>query len=146
MESAFVVQQRDRRGWTWRTVTGESTHAAATGLADELRHVLDDLPHLPAPPVRVVRTDEIADEARISGHAAAPPQWSPLASNHDARPDPVRLGAHIDPTHRANPGGEIRCGRGEGRARGRSLRRSTCGGGGCTEAADCVVGRGGTNR
>jgi hypothetical protein len=69
MGSAFVVQQRDGRGWTWRTVSGASTHAAATALADELRHVLDDLPHLPAPPVRVISPDQLADEVRISGHA-----------------------------------------------------------------------------
>jgi hypothetical protein len=70
MGSAFVVQQRDGRGSRWRTVTGESTHAVATGLADKLRHVLDGLPKLPAPPVRVIGTDELADEARISRHAA----------------------------------------------------------------------------
>ena len=70
MGSAFVVQQRDGRGSTWRTVTGEGTHAVAAGLADELRHVLDDLPHLPAPPVRVVSTGQVDDEARISSHAA----------------------------------------------------------------------------
>ena len=70
MGLAFVVQQRDGRGWTWRTVSGASTHAAATGLADELRHVLDDLPHLPSPPVRVVSTEQLVEEARISSHAA----------------------------------------------------------------------------
>jgi hypothetical protein len=70
MGSAFVVQQRDGRGSTWRTVTGESTHAVATAFADTLGHVLDALPHLPAPPVRVIGTDELADEARMSGHAA----------------------------------------------------------------------------
>ena len=51
-------------------MTGEGTHAVAAGLADELRHVLDDLPHLPAPPVRVVSTGQVDDEARISSHAA----------------------------------------------------------------------------
>src|SRR3954451_5879375 len=70
MGSAFVVQQREGPGSAWRTVTGESTDAVATGLAETLRHVLDDLPHLPAPPVRVIGTDELADEARISSNAA----------------------------------------------------------------------------
>jgi hypothetical protein len=70
MRSAFVVQQRDGRGWSWRTVTGEHTHAVATGLADQWRHALDDLPHLPTPPVRVISTGELADEATISGNAA----------------------------------------------------------------------------
>ena len=51
-------------------MTGETTYAGAIGLADELRRVLDDLRHLPAPPVRVIGTDELADEARISKHAA----------------------------------------------------------------------------
>ena len=51
-------------------MSGVSTHAAATRLADELRQVLDDLPHRPATPVRVISTGELADEARISGHAA----------------------------------------------------------------------------
>jgi hypothetical protein len=50
-------------------VSGESTHAAATGVADELQLELDNLPS-PAPPVRVVSTEELADEARISENAA----------------------------------------------------------------------------
>src|SRR5436190_18706441 len=66
MGSAFVVQQRDGRGSTSRTVTGETTYAGAIGLADELRRVLDDLRHLPAPPVRVIGTDQVDDEATIS--------------------------------------------------------------------------------
>jgi hypothetical protein len=35
-----------------------------------LRHVLDGLPHLPSPPVRVVSTEQLVEEARISSHAA----------------------------------------------------------------------------
>jgi hypothetical protein len=69
MRSAFVVQQRDGPGWSWRTVTGASTHAAATRLADELQHELDELSSQ-TPPVRVITTGELGDEARISGHAA----------------------------------------------------------------------------
>jgi len=69
MGSVFVVQQRDWQGWSWRTVTGASTHAAATRLADDLQHQLDELSS-PSPPVRVISTGELADEARISGHAA----------------------------------------------------------------------------
>ena len=59
---AIVYQQQEGRGLTWRTVTGETTHAAATSLAEELRHALDDLPHLPKAPVRVVHADEAAQE------------------------------------------------------------------------------------
>lgn len=80
MRSAFVVQQRDGQGWSWRTVTGASTHAAATGLADELQHELDTLPS-PSPRVRVISTGELADEARISGHAAEMlRRWPPWAN------------------------------------------------------------------
>ena len=38
MRSTFVVQQRDGRDWSWRTVTGQHTHAAATALADQLQY------------------------------------------------------------------------------------------------------------
>jgi hypothetical protein len=69
MRSVFVVQQGDGPGWSWKTVTGASTHAAATRLADELQHELDELSSQ-SPPVRVITTDELADEVRISGHAA----------------------------------------------------------------------------
>jgi hypothetical protein len=70
MGSAFVVQQRDGPGRTWRTVTGDTTLAAASGFADKLQHALDDLPYVPSPPVRVISTEQRADEARIRGHAA----------------------------------------------------------------------------
>jgi hypothetical protein len=66
----FVVQQQDGSGRTWRTVSGDTTLAAANGLADRLQHALDDLPHLPSPPVRVISTEQLDDEARIAKHAA----------------------------------------------------------------------------
>jgi len=69
MQSVFVVQQRDRQRGRWTTVSGGSTHTAATGLADELRLELDNLPSRPQ--VRVVSTEDLAVEARISGNAAA---------------------------------------------------------------------------
>ena len=64
MRSAFYVQQRDGRDWTWKTMAGASTRAAAMGLAEELRKALDDLPYRPALPVRVVSAGELADEVR----------------------------------------------------------------------------------
>jgi len=70
MQSVFVVQQRDRQRGRWTTVSGGSTHTAATGLADELRLELDNL-RSRAPEVRVVSTEDLAVEARISGNAAA---------------------------------------------------------------------------
>jgi hypothetical protein len=45
-------------------MAGASTHAAAMGLAEELRKALDDLPYHPALPVRVVSAGELADEVR----------------------------------------------------------------------------------
>jgi hypothetical protein len=69
MRSVFVIQQRDGPGRTWRTVTGASTHAAATSLAVELQHELDELSSR-SPPVRVISTVELADEARVSSNAA----------------------------------------------------------------------------
>jgi hypothetical protein len=78
MAATFHVQQRDGRHW--RTVTSRSTYAAATDFADELRHGLDALPHLPAPPVRVLTTDAIVEQDRISRKAAEilrrRPPWS----------------------------------------------------------------------
>ena len=64
MRSAFYVQQRDGRDWTWKTMAGASTHVAAMGLAEELRTALDDLPYRPALPVRVVSAGDLADEVR----------------------------------------------------------------------------------
>jgi hypothetical protein len=64
MRTAFYVQQRDGRDWTWKTMAGASTRAAATGLADELRKALHDLPYRPVLPVRVVSAGELADEVR----------------------------------------------------------------------------------
>ena len=70
MSSAFYVQQRDERDWAWKTVSGAGTQLAATRLAEELRRAVDDLPHRPALPVRVVSAGELADEIRISRAAA----------------------------------------------------------------------------
>ena len=64
MRSAFYVQQRDGRDWTWKTMAGASTRAAARDLAEELRNALDDLPYRRPLPVRVVSAGELADEVR----------------------------------------------------------------------------------
>jgi hypothetical protein len=75
MAAGFHVQQRNGR--VWRTLTSPKTHAAATDLAERLRQGLEHLPHLPAPSVRVVSTDELAEQDRISRNAAEMLRRSP---------------------------------------------------------------------
>jgi hypothetical protein len=78
MRSAFYVQQRDGRDWTWRTMAGPSTHAAATGFAEELGKALDALPYRRPLPVRVVSAGELAADVRnvARGRDAATPTAS----------------------------------------------------------------------